>query len=153
MFLLRLVKALRANKVKFAITGGYAVALHGAVRTTLDVDIVISCTQESYQAAEAAMRSMGLVSRIPVRADELFNFREEFIKNRNVKAWGFVHPDRPSEIVDVVITHNLDSLKITKVDVQGVEVPILDKQSLITMKEDAGRPQDLEDISALKRLP
>jgi hypothetical protein len=96
---------------------------------------------------------MGLVSRIPVRADELFNFREEFIKNRNVKAWGFVHPDRPSEIVDVVITHNLDSLKITKVDVQGVEVPILDKQSLITMKEDAGRPQDLEDISALKRLP
>lgn len=152
MFLLRIAKAFKALKVDYAVTGGYAVSLHGAVRSTLDIDIVIPYTLKSYENAESALLSLGLMSRIPVKAQEIFHFRDEYLKNRNLKAWGFVHPDRPSEMVDIVITHDLSALKVISVDIQGLEIPILDKKSLIKMKEEAGRPQDMEDISALKRL-
>ncbi len=59
MFLIELVKTLQEAKIKFAVAGGYAVALHGAIRGTVDIDIVIATTLESYQKAEAALLSLG----------------------------------------------------------------------------------------------
>jgi hypothetical protein len=40
MFILKVVKALNAYKVHYAVVGGYAVALHGAVRGTVDLDFL-----------------------------------------------------------------------------------------------------------------
>ena len=45
MFLIRLVRALDKHKVDYAIVGGYAVALHGAIRGTVDVDLVLGFSE------------------------------------------------------------------------------------------------------------
>jgi hypothetical protein len=152
MFLIRLIKSLNDAHLEFALAGGYAVALHGAVRGTVDVDIVIATTAESYRKAEAALLGLGLTGRLPVGAKEVFQFRKEYIEKRNLIAWSFVNQKDPSQLVDIIITHDLKKLSTTKVNFQGIKIPILSKKSLIAMKKAAGRPQDIEDIKALEVL-
>lgn len=152
MFLYRVVEALQAAKVPFAIAGGYAVALHGAVRGTVDLDLVLKMTKKHYLAAEAALRSLGLAPRLPVSAAEVFDFREEYIKKRNLVAWSFSNPADPTQIVDIIITHDLSKLRTKKIQSGGRNLPVLALADLVAMKKASGRPQDLEDVRALKEL-
>src|SRR5579859_1436028 len=105
MFLFDVVLALQKAKVPFAVTWGYAVALHGAARGTVDLDIVLRRSKPHFVAAERALKDLGLVPRLPVTAAEVFDFREEYIKNRNLIAWSFYNPKDPTQIVDIIITH------------------------------------------------
>ena len=63
MFLIKVCDALEENGVNYAIAGGYAVALHGAVRGTIDIDLVIPLEVEQYTKTEKALLSLGLVAR------------------------------------------------------------------------------------------
>ncbi|MBI4468968.1 MAG: hypothetical protein HY650_06580 [Acidobacteria bacterium] len=152
MFLYDVVSALEGSGVRFAIAGGYAVALHGAVRGTVDVDIVLRRSRTDYLAAESALKALGLESRFPVSAGEVFDFREEYINNRNLIAWSFSNPCDPTQIVDIIITHDLNNLRIDKIRAGEKTLPVLAVADLITMKRAIGRPQDLEDIRALEEL-
>jgi hypothetical protein len=152
MFLIELTKMLDKHGINYALVGGYAVALHGAVRGTVDIDIVIKRDQSAFSQAEQALKSMGLKPRLPVTADEVFLFREEYINNRNLIAWSFANPDNPIEIVDIIITENLDEIRSVVKNVQGRNIKIADIPSLIAMKNRSGRQQDLEDVKALERL-
>lgn len=147
----RVVEALNAAGVKFAVVGGHAVALHGAIRGTVDLDLVLAPSRENFAAAEKALKSLGLVSRIPVTAEEIFSFRKEYMEKRNLMAWGFVHPKDPSQIVDIVLTWELKPGEAMKVRSLGIEIPVLGKASLIAMKKASGRPQDLIDVQALEK--
>jgi hypothetical protein len=152
MLLLRVARALAKARVPYAIVGGYAVALQGAVRGTVDVDLVIRLRATDFQRTEKALNGLGLQSRLPVTASEVFRFREEYVRNRNLRAWTFVHPSRPSEIVDVVLTENLPDLSIRKIKVQGQVLRVASVADLIRMKQGSDRPQDQEDVRALKGL-
>jgi len=100
------------NNISYAIVGGYAVALHGAPRGTIDIDFIINHIESTFIAVEAALRSMGLVPRLPVTAKEVFQFRQEYIKNRNLIAWSFYNPIDPIEIIDIIITEDLANYKV-----------------------------------------
>jgi hypothetical protein len=152
MFIYRVVAALQRSQVPFAIAGGYAVSLHGAVRGTVDLDIVLRLSKPDFVAAEAALKEAGLQPRLPVSAGEVFEFREEYIRNRNLIAWTFSNPANPAEIVDVILTHDLSRLKIKTISSDGWKLPVLAVADLIAMKKLSGRPQDLEDIRALEAL-
>ncbi|MBL0349691.1 MAG: hypothetical protein IPP68_04875 [Elusimicrobia bacterium] len=67
-------------------------------------------------------------------------------------AWSFWNPADPSEIVDVVITHDLAKMKVLAVRWGRDEIPLVSKKDLIAMKKESARPQDLEDIKALESL-
>jgi hypothetical protein len=152
MFLLRVAGALDRARVPYALVGGYAVALHGAVRGTVDVDLVIRSRERDFRQAENVLIGLGLQSRLPVTASEVFRFRKEYIRNRNLRAWTFHNPSRPSGIVDVVLTIDLASVKIQKIKVQEQVLRVASIVDLIRMKQGTGRPQDREDVRALKRL-
>lgn len=152
MLLYEVADALARAKVPFAIAGGYAVALHGAVRGTVDVDVVLTLRKKDFVAAEAAFRGLGLVPRLPVTAEEVFDFREEYIRRRNLVAWSFVDGRDPTRVVDVVITRDLARSRVVRVPVAGRSLPVLSREDLIAMKKESGRPQDLEDIRALREL-
>ncbi|MEZ4846339.1 MAG: hypothetical protein R2877_05185 [Bdellovibrionota bacterium] len=152
MFLLELAHALKRRSVDYALVGGYAVALHGAVRGTLDVDLVLSLDRKSLEKAEEVFLSMGLVSRLPITAAELHEFRREYIEKRNLVAWSFVDPNNPVHLLDIIITHDLKDMMTVNLKVQGVSVKVASIDSLIRMKQKSNRPQDLEDIKALKLL-
>jgi hypothetical protein len=152
MFIYRLIEALESRGVDYAIAGGYAVALHGAVRGTVDIDIVLRFTKKNLFAAEAALGDLGLQSRLPLKGDEVFDFREEYIKNRNLLAWNFTNPNNPVENVDIVITEDLRNMKIKKIISGNFMLRVVSLEDLIGMKQRSGRPQDLEDIKALRSL-
>ena len=151
-FVEQVCQALAEHGVRYALVGGYAVALHGAVRGTVDVDLVVDWNLESLQGAEQALRDLGLVSRLPVGADDLFNFRDEYMSNRNLVAWNFYNPDDISQQVDLVISYDLKGRRRQRVAAPSGPLFLLTLEDLVNMKRASGRPQDLADVEALERL-
>ncbi len=152
MFIQTVVRALIEHRVKYALVGGYAVALHGAIRGTVDVDIVIALNRATFKRAETALHEIGLESRLPVTAEEVFAFREEYIQNRNLKAWSFANPCNPLEVVDILITEDAKRINTVNKRAFGMIVKVAAIADLIAIKKKAGRAQDLEDIKALRKL-
>ena len=152
MFISRIIKALQGRGVDPVIVGGYAVALHGAVRGTVDLDIVITLSHEAFTETETAFRDLGLQSRLPVSAREVFVFREEYIHNRNLAAWSFINPDNPLEMVDIIITEDAEQIDTITKSAFGMHIRVASIPELIRMKQASGRPQDIADIEALEKL-
>jgi hypothetical protein len=151
-FLHRVCQALTERDVRYALVGGHAVALHGAVRGTVDVDIALAWSRSALQATERALTDIGLVSRLPISADDVYRFRDEYIANRNLIGWSFYNPRDLTEQVDIVITYDIKGKKVDAINTADGAVRILAREPLIRMKRASGRPQDLEDAAALEKL-
>lgn len=152
MFIKTVIDALNKADINYALVGGYAVALHGAVRGTVDLDFVIALDEQQYELLEKALTSIGLTPRLPVSAKEVFQFREEYINNRNLIAWSFINTNNPLELIDIIITHDANKMKTETLSADGMIINIATIDELIKMKKASGRPQDLEDIRALEKL-
>lgn len=63
MLLIEIATGLQKDKVPFAIVGGYALALHGIVRATMDVDLVLNLKLKYFENAERVFKKIGLESR------------------------------------------------------------------------------------------
>ena len=151
-FLNRVCQALSDAGVRYAVVGGHAVALHGAVRGTVDVDIALTWNKKALRITEQTLSDLGLVSRLPVSAEDVFLFRDEYIKNRNLIGWNFYNPDNLTEQVDVVINYDLKGKKLKRIETAASTINILNIRDLIKMKKASGRPQDIEDVKALEKL-
>ncbi|MFZ4404738.1 MAG: hypothetical protein ACOYOK_11605 [Pseudobdellovibrionaceae bacterium] len=150
MFLYDITDALQKEKIPFCIVGGYAMALHGMVRATMDVDLVLSLKLEIFEKAESCFKSLGLTSRIPVRAQDIIKMRKEYIQNRNLVAWSFVDFKNPSRQLDILITKDIKDLKWQTIPLAGRKIPVVGLESLLKMKLESGRPQDLLDIENIR---
>jgi len=148
----KICAALKRAGVRYAIVGGHAVALHGAVRGTVDIDVAISWSRKSLSSTEKALKEIGLVSRLPITADDIFDFRKEYIENRNLTAWNFYNPDDLSVQVDIIISYDLKGKRTKRIQLADGPIQILDLRELIKMKRESARPQDIEDVQALERL-
>ena len=148
----RICTAFGNADVRYAVVGGHAVALHGAVRGTFDIDVVLNWTKQTLARAEAALNGLGLVSRLPISAEDVFAFRDEYVQKRNLIAWNFYNPDDPVEQVDVIINYDLAAKRTKRIALSSGSVEILSLADLIAMKRASGRPQDIEDVRALERL-
>ena len=151
-FINEVCRALNENGVRYAVVGGYAVALHGAVRGTMDVDIVVNWNLGNLRLTEKALAGIGLLPRLPIGAEDVFRFRDEYIDNRNLIAWNFVDSADVSRQVNVIITYDLKGRRRQRLETQSGPVHILGLTELIDMKRDSGRPQDLADLAALEEL-
>jgi hypothetical protein len=147
-----IISALRHQKVNCSIVGGCAVALHGIVRGTIDLDLLIEHTEQQFVNTELALTSLGFISRLPVTATEVFRYKKEYIENRNLTAWSFYKPHNPMEVVDIVITKDLRALTSVTIKAASFSFPVLSLPDLIEMKRETGRPQDLEDLKLLETL-
>ena len=152
MFIKQVITAFQKFQVKYAVVGGYAVALHGAIRGTVDIDFVIQLDRSQFEASEKALLSIGLQPRLPVTATDVFDFREEYIRNKNLTAWSFYHPSNPLEMVDILITQDLVAIKTIDKKIDRLTVKVISIPDLIVMKKQVGRPQDIEDVKALEKL-
>ena len=151
-FLERVCEALNQSGVRYVVVGGYAVSLHGAIRGTLDIDVALRWTKHDLLKAEDALQKIGLVSRLPVTALDVFNYRDEYIRNRNLIAWNFHNPVDPSELLDIIINFDAKGKRAVYKQLSTTSVPVLNIRDLIDMKKASGRPQDIEDIRALEKL-
>ncbi|MCY3689430.1 MAG: hypothetical protein OXG90_10675 [Gammaproteobacteria bacterium] len=147
----KICRALDDAGVRFALVGGYAVALHGVPRGTIDVDLALHWPLQDLVRAEAALKHIGLTSHLPVTARDVYERRDEYIQSRNLVAWNFRNPDAPLEQVDI-INYDLKGKLTQSVEMPQSTIPVLSVDDLIEMKRLSGREQDIEDAAALAKL-
>jgi len=145
-------QALARFEVPYALVGGHAVALHGAVRGTVDIDFVIEWQRADLEKAVQALQSIGLRSALPLGVDEVWTNRDRYITERNLIAWNFVDFADPLRQVDLLINYDLTGHTVDTKPTPSGTIQVLNKQDLIEMKRQSGRRQDLEDIRSLEAL-
>lgn len=150
MFFFEIIDTFENEKLPYAIVGGYALALHGIVRATMDIDILLTLDQNNFERAEKCLLALNLRSRIPVRAQDIIKMRKEYIENRNLIAWSFVDFQNPSRQLDIIITMDLKDVTIEKVSVGGRKARVICLKDLMKMKIASGRPQDLVDVESIR---
>jgi len=152
-------EALNDAGVEYLVVGGLAVNAHGYVRMTMDVDLVIGLEPENILAGLRALEDAGFRPSIPVThkqfADPANRERWRAEKDMRVlKLWSDAAPLTP---LDVFVYEPFDfdceyAAAVRTSIKEGVDVPIVRLATLLSMKEAAGRPQDLADIDALNRV-
>ena len=116
------------------------------------VDIVINWDLSSLRQTEKVLKEIGLVSRLPISAEDVFLFRDEYINNRNLIAWNFYNPEDASQLIDIIITFDLKHKARQRLQTAAGPIHVLQLSELIRMKRASGRPQDIEDAAALEKL-
>ena len=151
-FLQRVCTALDDAGVAYALAGGQALALHGVVRATVDVEVVLRWQPHTLESAEAALHKLGLVSQLPITAADVVANRDEYVQERKLIAWKFHNPQAPMEQVDIIITYDLADKRVDRVALSDSTVAVLSVPALIEMKRASGRRQDMEDAQALAKI-
>ncbi len=152
MFLLKVANKFKELAIPYALVGGYAVALHGAIRGTVDVDCITQWRLDNLLNIEKAMYELGLQPLQPITAKYLFNNKKLLINDKNLIAWNFINHANPLEQLDIIITYDLNVADIKKVTINGTVINVLVKEKLIEMKLASGREQDLIDVETLRKL-
>lgn len=153
-----LFRALNAAGVRYLVAGGFAVNLHGYVRLTVDLDLALAMDDANLSAALDVLARLGYEPRVPVPAADLAipEKRREWIEGKGALVFTFVQPDQPHHHVDVFLELPFDFEGVwaarTEVPVGDVRLPVLDLETLISMKKTSGRPRDLSDVEQLERI-
>ena len=154
---LETLNVLHDHRVDFVIVGGVAAVLHGGSRVTFDLDVVPSLTPESWQSAVDLLWERGARPRIPEPLERIRDVEQVrcWRREKGMLALNFRTSDGSTE-VDLLVGESdaFDELKEraveVKVDRRTFFVASID--DLISMKQRAGRPQDLLDITELRNI-
>lgn len=150
--------ALQAEGVRYVIAGGFAVNLHGFLRFTKDLDLLIDLEPANAARAMNVFASCGLKPRVPVPLSDFADpeKRRDWVENRNMLVFQVWHPSDPFLTVDVFIRNPIDFeglwQRSSTSSLGQTDCRIASIEDLIAMKTQAGRPQDLRDIDELRRI-
>ena len=153
-----IIRTLNGAGVQYLIVGGLAVNAHGFVRLTRDVDIVLRLEPENATRGLNALLEAGWRLAIPENpeafADAVTRERWRTEKQMIVlKLWSDEHLRTP---IDIFVYEPFDFMaefaQAEHFEISpGVSAPVVSLATLLKMKREAGRPQDLEDIKELVR--
>lgn len=137
------LRLLNENDVEYLIIGGYAVVMHGHVRTTGDIDIWVKNSVENSERIVAVLREFGFES-LKLKGTD-------FQKPDNVIQLGY-----PPYRIDLLTS--IEGLQFDKcykkknkfrID-KNLTANVIDIENLKTSKRIAGRKRDLGDLDNLK---
>lgn len=97
------------------------------------------------------MKFVTLLKKIKSLTLSFIKMRKEYIENRNLIAWSFVDFKNPTKQIDILINKDLKDLDIEYISFSGRKIPVASLKTLLKLKQEAGRPQDLVDIENIKR--
>jgi len=144
--------------VDYVIVGGLAVILHGYLRATADIDLVVGLAPDNCRRALKALAGIGFRPRLPVSIEDFADARTraEWIEQRNMLVFQLWDPENPVRSLDLFVRDPIpfDQLfgEATEKDIDGIVVRIASIEHLVQMKQAAGRPRDLEDVAKLLEL-
>jgi hypothetical protein len=153
-----LLRTLLEHDAEFVLIGGFALGFHGVPRGTKDVDIVPDPTYANITRLWEALESL---EAAPVehgdpdfRADEMpvaFTL-EGLLEGGN---WALhTRLGRLDLMPEVSGVESYEELRAHAVQAElpelGRPIWIAGRDDLVTMKQEAGRPQDLIDVQALR---
>ena len=150
-------KAFQKKKVKYVVVGGIAFNLLGGERTTLDMDILVEMTDENLRKIVSVLKKAGYHVKQPVDPMKIAEkeTREDWVKNKHMKAFNFYKSEKSYEEVDILIDSPVSFGEVYKnaIDVchGGLKFKVVSARDFVKMKKRAGRDKDLKDIQNLKR--
>jgi predicted nucleotidyltransferase len=152
------IEALEQAGVRYVVVGGLAVVLHGHARLTADVDIAVDLAPDQAALTMETLGGIGLRPRAPVRADDFADpeARSRWRAEKGMQVLSLWDPEHPMRAVDLFVENPVDFDELWNrsetVQLETTRVRIASIPDLIDMKEQAGRPQDVEDIAALREI-
>ncbi len=153
-----LFRTFAENKLHYLIVGGVAVNLHGYPRFTNDIDILLALTPENLTTMARIMEELGYQQRLPISIQELEDEQKarQFIHEKGLTAYSFIHATEPQFNVDVLVAQSIDFdaflAQTMHAEVWGIKVPVVSIDDLIDMKKQSNREKDIQDVSALLEL-
>lgn len=139
----KIIEALNKNDVQYVVIGGYAIILHGFLRATEDVDIVIKMSDENVLKLQTALQSVYDDPDI-----DSINFEE-------LTSYPVIRYGTPDDFYIDIISNlgesfNFDKIeKISKV-IDGITICFASAASLFEMKKNTYREKDKLDILFLE---
>lgn len=152
----RLLSELSASGVRYLVVGGVAVVLHGYLRVTADLDLVVDLERDNVTKAIDTFSAFGLKPRppVPLRSFADPELRAQWKDEKHLQVFSLWHSSGLE--VDVFIENPFPFAeafeRARRVAIGGREVRIAAIDDLIVMKRAAGRTKDQEDIRALEAL-
>ena len=154
-----IVSALNRHNVRYLIVGGLAVAAHGYGRLTIDVDLVVQLIPENVQSTISALEMLGYKPLVPVRALDFAvpEKRQEWVEQKNMVVFSLRSDMHPYTPVDIFASEPFDfdteyNRALVGEISPGEEARFVCLETLIQMKEAAGRPKDSEDVRQLRLI-
>lgn len=141
----RVTTALNQASIPYALCGGLAVGVHGYIRATRDVDLLVLTTD------------LDAVKEIAINQGYLDSSGEVSFKDPKFKLYRLtkIIPDPYADpmILDLLLINDPSDeiwLGREEIDWDGVPLYVVSKEGLLAMKREAGRDQDLLDIKQLE---
>jgi len=135
-------EALNRSEVRYLVIGGVACILHGYVRATTDVDILI---ERSVDNARRTLDALGLLG---------WGFAREWSPDEILRRPITVIGDDPAVDVFTIawkVKYEDAVSRSSSVVVDGVAIPLISIDDLIETKR-TGRALDAADVEALQRI-
>jgi hypothetical protein len=140
---LDLVDALSAAQVEFLVVGAFALAHHGLVRATSDIDFVVRATPENARSVFEALRAFGApLASVGVSESDFASPGQTYQMGQK---------PRRIDILTQLSGVSFDDAWANRVvgEVRGRRVPYIGVNALRTNKLASGRPKDLADAAWL----
>lgn len=138
-----LLSAFNAAGVEYLVVGAHAMAAHGRVRATGDLDVWVRPAPENAKRVLKALASFG-APLFDLTVDDL------------LKADTIFQIGQPPLRIDVIT--GIDAVEFedawqSKYDARfaGLDVPVLSVRHLVQNKRAAARPKDLDDVAWLEK--
>lgn len=140
--LVRVCALLNAEKANYVIVGGQAAILHGVIRTTEDVDLLIEPSEENCRRVLSALANLadGAAKELSPRDlidNVVVKIADEVEVDVSIHAWKVDYADAKPSAMETVI--------------DGVRIPYLGLDKLIESKS-TNREQDRLDVLRLQAL-
>jgi hypothetical protein len=152
------LQVLERRRVRYVVVGGVATVLHGHLRFTADLDLVIDLAEPQVRAAIDALLEAGLRPRLPVDPYGLADadVRQTWVRERGMVAFSLYDPARPTLSVDLLVEAEPAfaelERQVVRLPLATLDVPVASIDDLIAMKRRAGRPMDLIDVAELEAI-
>ena len=140
-----IARALGEAGIEYAVCGGIAVTIHGATRTTKDIDLLLPAA-EVPRAMELVRRLGYVFAALPMTFDA--GTPKERHVQRVSKLEGADHL-----VLDLLFADaSLAGFLAGRQEIALPEGPlvVVSREALLRMKRLSGRPQDLADLAALE---
>jgi hypothetical protein len=131
--------------VEYVLVGAYALAAHGLVRASGDIDLWVRPSAENARRVHAALIAFGAPSeQIDV---------EDFTRADSIVQLGV--PPLRIDVMTAISGVEFDDAWRDRLTIllDGVEVPVLNRAHLIANKRATHRPKDLLDLRWLEENP
>ena len=142
---MRVLRAFESEGLDYVLIGAAAMAFHGLIRATGDLDLFIRATPENIERLRAALRDAYNDPHIDeISSADLLG---DYPSVRYVPPVGELYLDVLTRLGEVA---NFETVESEVKDVDGIAVRIATPMALYRQKKGTVRPQDHVDAAALK---